>query len=285
MEKLRIRALIPAYSLSPANISNLINRLPEEAGIPLVVYNDVPDSNTLIRLRELEITGKIQTLILPFQVGKAEAVRRGLVELLKDENIDAIVQVDGRQKQPPEDVSVLIEHLKNSNVDMVIANRYAYQNLESDPHRKIASSVFSGIIRHFTGIDIPDAVCGTRIYRVKLAKAFLRLRSFGYGLEAEQLVIASLAHASVSYAPIHSAPQENYTPAEKIEDNLMVFLAYANELAIDYSAKATLCYIQSQIKQRRAFKCDLTGIGIDKQIIGEPVVLPNGFGYTLSSAV
>jgi hypothetical protein len=233
-------------------------------------------------LRELEASKKIRLLVLPFQVGKAEAIRRGLIRLLREKDIDAVVQIDGRQKQPPEDVSVLIDCFKKSGADMVVANRYAYKDKKLDRHRITISTTLAGIIKYFTGIDIRDAACGMRIYRVKLARQFLQLRSFGYGLEAEQLIIASLNKAQVIHAPIHSKPQEIYTSAEKIEDNLIALLAYAKELSMNNDAKATLSYFLFNIKQRNIFNCNLKAIGIDKQIKGKPVTSSGEWGYTLS---
>lgn len=278
---LRFRYLIPAYRLSRANIINVLTRLPYTTSLPLVVYNDDINSPTLSQIQDLESNGKATLLLLPHQVGKAEAVRQGLAEILQDENIEAVVQVDGRQKQPPEDVALLMMHLQESGADMVIANRYAFQNLSNAPHRKIISSSLSAIVQALTGISVPDAACGTRAYRIPLARKFLKLRSFGYGLEVEQLIIAGLTSSRVLHVPVHSKPQENYTPAEKIEDNLMSLISYSAELKIPDKAKDILCYILAQIKQRRDFTCDLSPLGIPKHINAHAIVSPTGYYYTL----
>jgi len=284
-KNLRFQYIIPAYNLSPLNITNLIHRLPLKMKLPLIIYNDDLKSPTLKKIKELENKGKLSSIIIPFQVGKTEAIRRGIEEILKNKNIDIdiIIQVDGRQKQPPEDIESLISIFQKSEYDMIIANRYSYQDISNQQHRKTISSTISSIIQVLTGISIPDPVCGTRGYRIKLAKKFLKLRGFGYGLEIEQLIIAGLIGAKVSSVPIHSKQQENFTLAEKIEDNFMTIISYLKELKISNEVKIMLCYILSQIKMRNDFICDLTPLGIPKVIKANIINTPFGCAYTLST--
>ena len=54
-------------------------------------------------------------------------------------------------------------------------------------------------------------------------------RSFGYGLEVEEILIASIHRLSVREWPTHSNQQADATNAEKLEDNISVLLSYANE--------------------------------------------------------
>ena len=250
--------------------------------VPLFVFNDGPSAATLQRLKELRDRGALHLLQMPYQVGKAEAVRRGLSVLL-DGSIEGVVQVDGRQKQPPEDVALLIRHLEESHADIVIADRYTKQDLSQNHHRVVVSSALSRIISVVTGISVPDAACGTRAYRASLAARFLTLRGFGYGLEAEQLVIASLMSAKVSHVPVRSRPQEDHTPAEKIEDNICSLLAYADDLRMSDSMRQCLCYILSAVKARKSFSCDLRALGIQQRIRARFVVASKGQSYSLSA--
>ncbi len=156
-----IAPLLPAYNLLPNEVDQIINKLPKGYTVPTVIYND--DNVSLqTHLEYLEKNGRIQAVYIPFQVGKAEAMRCGYRKLFDFSMADIIVQIDGRSKQPAEEVEKLVHKLIETNSHMIVGNRYGLQNIEGQVHRLAISTLFSAIIESLTGYQLQDTVCGAR---------------------------------------------------------------------------------------------------------------------------
>lgn len=252
-----VAPIVPAFRLSPNEVAEILSRLPKTYERPLFVYND-DEAALRSCLEKLERERRVRVLYIPFQVGKAEAVRRGLKMLLDMSRAEVIVQLDGHLKQPPEAVGALVRQLISMGSGMTVANRYAQQALEDQQHRIAITRVVSAIVQELTGYRLQDVVCGTRAYSRDLANRFLGLRAYGYGLEIEQILIASCSDANIAQWPVESNRQEGATSAEKIEDNLYALLARGSELRISDSARAVLSFMLAQIKERKTFRVDLT---------------------------
>lgn len=257
----KIATLLSAFCLSPQEIDMVIAQLPQGFAPPLIVLND--DNEMVARhLRDLVQSHQIQMLHIPFQVGKAEALRRGLGSLLRESDADVIVQFDGRSKQPVWQLAALIEMLHKERVDMIVGDRYTKQDMVKQEHRKAGAGLMSLIIRHLSGYNLPDVVCGTRAYVRELATHFLRLRCFGYGVDVEQILIATLYSCKVSSYPLDETNrQADLTNAEKIEDNIFALLNYSNELEMSDAVQSTLSFILAQLKSRKTFDVDLSVFG------------------------
>lgn len=107
---MNISTVIPIYGLSQKNVDYMVGNLPIEFGKPFFVYND---NNSALSdyLESLAKEGVIECVFLPYQVGKTEAVCRGLQELFRISKPDIVVQIDGRGKQFPSELPNLIECL------------------------------------------------------------------------------------------------------------------------------------------------------------------------------
>ena len=261
-----IRAIIPAYGLSEEEIRRTAAGLHFFNSKPLVIVND--DSETLHSdVRNLEEKGFIQAIHIPLQIGKAEAIRRGLREVLKDSDLEIVVQVDGDLKQDIGDVEPLIDYMKKTEAQMVVANRYAYQDLNSQHHRKSIAEILSKSISMITPYEIPDTVCGMRAYDKLLAQIFAKSKSFGYGIEIEQLILAASVNASVSTFEVHSNKQSNFTNVEKIEDNLFALNLHLDALKISDGMKNYAANALVKIKARQSFTLDLSMLGVPLKIL------------------
>lgn len=261
---LHVIALVPAFALSDDEIESTLERLPQFITSRLVILNDSSPAAKLA-VEGLFEKGKCDRLVLPFQVGKAEAMRQGIKYALSDQSCDAMIQIDGDLKQSPEDVSLIYSALAQG-AELVICDRYAYQDLSSQSHRRAISGVLSRIMAHLTEYAFVDYVCGMRGYTRRLADRYAALRCHGYALEIEQVLLAWIAKATVECVPIKSNRQADWTPAEKIEDNLGAILVYADELGIDDTCRGSLSFVLTQIKARRTFSADLSDFGINEHV-------------------
>src|SRR6266567_5960579 len=100
---MRIAALVPAYKLRVDEVHEIVNRLSVTSSFqtPLFIFND-DDLELYQELNGLQASGRAGALFLPFQVGKAEAIREGLRHLLQASAAELFVQLDGHLKQPVE---------------------------------------------------------------------------------------------------------------------------------------------------------------------------------------
>ena len=258
----KVFPIIPLFRTTRDEIIQILKRCPPSYNKPLFVLNE--DNQALSEyLNILKKENEINLFEIPFQVGKAEAIRCGLEFLLMKYSPSIILQLDSHLKQPPEETIELIKMLEDENLDMVVANRYKFQNLAKYEHRSHVSSFCSKALNELTGYELRDVLCGTRAYRKNLAEKFLHLRTFGYGLEVEQIIIAFLNHYKVGDAAIHSKPQDEATNAGKIEDNLYTLLVYANDLGMSNAARNLIHHILVMIKRRISFMVDLSELGIN----------------------
>jgi hypothetical protein len=276
-----VAPLIPAYHLSLEEIRSTLEKVPKHFEIPLIVYND-EDVLTYEHLKSLEKEGQIRLVYIPFQVGKAEAVRRGLKFLLRQSDANIIVQLDGRSKQPVESTKDLVDTLICSNNHMVIGNRYKLQNMEGQFHRTSSSILLSTLVERMTGHKIHDTACGMRAYVRYLAEKFCNLKSFGYGLEIEEILISHSHGLKIGELPIHSNKQDDKTNAEKIEDNFHVLISYSRDKNIKDDAISLLSHILLQVKKRVSFGFNLSVFKSDKTFVfeyirGEELIIE---GYT-----
>lgn len=261
----KVATLLPAFRISKDEINKVISQIPKHFEPPLIVLNDDVDEITQY-VSILAQSQKIRFLHIPYQVGKTEALRQGIKLLLQESDANLIAQIDGRAKQPAWQLTPLVEIIQKDRVDMVIGDRYSKQSMVGQDHRKAGTSLMGLMVRHLTGYDLPDAVCGTRVYVRELATQFLNMRCFGYGAEIEQLLIAAIHSSKVSSYPLETNRQADLTNTEKIEDNVFALLNYANEIGMSDKVRSTLSFILSQLKRRKTFDVDLSVFGGDKTI-------------------
>jgi hypothetical protein len=228
-----------------------------------LVYNE--ESVDPLNVSDLKDVDRcIRILTLPFQVGKTEAVRRGIEFIFKEfRSCGIFTQIDGDLKQPPEELEDIVHKLKNGISAMVIGNRYAFPGIREHIHRIAAVKMVSSIVKYVSGFQLVDTLCGMRGYSRELAENFLQMRSFGYGLEIEQILIASKLGLQVENSPVHSNIQDEGTNAEKIEDNLAALICYCGELACTANVRAALNNALAMVKRRVPFEVDLSVFGAE----------------------
>ena len=167
--------------------------------------------------------------------GKAEAVRRGLKEILKTGDVDYIIQSDADLDQNPNDAHLFVEYLRNNNISgdiptLVIGDRYP-KNLDSQlEYRRKILGVFEMAGRIFK-VRIRDIVSGFRAYTRVLAESFVDIKSERYGIEMAQLVVAYLNNAKIDYVILSwSRPRDPDTDKLKILQNIESISLYMPEL-------------------------------------------------------
>ena len=108
-----IGVIFPFNSIDPRALEKSLDRIDDADIIPIVVINDSTfDAAKLAHLLE---SRKTDFIYLPYQIGKAETIRKGIDSLLMNKEIQYIAQIDGRNKQPLELFANLKSKIQNKN--------------------------------------------------------------------------------------------------------------------------------------------------------------------------
>jgi len=272
-----ITPLIPAYKLNVNEIDTILNHLPSEFSKPFFIINDCPD-DTVSYLNILSKKNEVAVHALPSQIGKAEVIRKGLSAII-DSNLstDIIVQLDGRNKQLCNQTKEHCYKLIHEQLDMVITNRYQFQNIENQPHRKGVTVFLNTIITSiFPNYNFTDMVCGTRAYTLELAFKIINSICFGYGIEIEEILIAGTNEMKIGEIGVSSNLQHSATNASKIEDVLYSILNYSNIIGYEKDIIYSLSNALVNIKKRQNFHFCLSNLKktgtLYFQYISSPIV-------------
>lgn len=225
---MKIAALIPLHADTiqykdsiQAKLKGVVSR------VVFVISNEERDTINFLNTAKTEINRTVTSIFLPSVVGKAQAMREGLKEIVFDKEITHVIQTDGRGKIPLESLEELCSTGKKHPEKLILANRYSSARLAGQPHRSAIIFLFSEIYRGFLGYELTDGVCGTRLYPTSLAKSFTSGFSQGYGWEAEQLLIASRSGARAEVVSVEANTQHNATNCSKLIDTINIFRIYA----------------------------------------------------------
>ncbi|MBI4057745.1 hypothetical protein HY405_00265 [Candidatus Microgenomates bacterium] len=269
----------PHYDATIDRFAEFLERSKEVTGLNLAVIDDGSG------LSYGNLTNTPDVLIsLPVNKGKASAMRDGLHTLLEDvsKKTDFIVQYDGDGDQSYADIPIVHQKLveisqSNPNIPvLVIGDRYSEDlivppNPDSVAYRQTLLMFFGAIAKNLGFDNVRDWVSGARGYTRAYARAFLEnSKSSRYGLEAEQLVVASLVGAKVTTAPLtESRPRDPHTLTSKWLQNFEVYLDH--EEALRKQGKGHIVDLAKRLvvqlrEEHDVFDLDLSPIGEDTRM-------------------
>lgn len=163
-----IGVVIPCY--------NEENRLPvnefktfihKNLGYHLCFVNDGSKDNTLGVLEEIRKTNEDRVSIFNCEknVGKAEAVRLGMLHLAKENQFDYIGFLDADLATNFDDFDELVQTINNSNYKIVSGSRISRMGatIQKESARKLISNSINLIIRKALQMDFKDTQCGAKI--------------------------------------------------------------------------------------------------------------------------
>jgi glycosyltransferase involved in cell wall biosynthesis len=123
--------------------------------------------------------------------GKGEALRTLYKEIMAF-NPDIIVTVDGDGQHNPDQIPMLVKPIEAGESDVVIGSRYVEGGMMDAPlHRRFGLRVINYLYKKVAGLQVKDTQCGFRAYSKKAFEFLLQGDEKGYGIESEQLVLAS----------------------------------------------------------------------------------------------
>ncbi|MBI2021292.1 hypothetical protein HYS93_00200 [Candidatus Daviesbacteria bacterium] len=267
------------YDADVSKFQGFLNRAKAASDLRIAIVDDGS------ALKPDQFNGVVDHMIsLSVNVGKAQAIRSGLAALLIDPSARPgfIVQYDGDGDQAPEDTASIYNRLievsegNPAKPVLVIGDRYSEglktaPNPESVAYRQTLLIFFGSIARNLGFEGVRDWVSGARGYTASYAEGFLSLsRSRRYGVESEQLIIASLNGAGVTTAQLSdSRPRDPWTLTSKWLQNFEIYDAHREGLKAIGRNNVVAMVDELENKLRRGedeFDLDLRALGEETTI-------------------
>lgn len=213
---------------------------------------------------------------------QSEAIRSGLRRVLEDDNTGFIIQSDADMDQNPDDVRSFIQYFNENNINpkdlvLLIGDRYTPSEFK-DPieYRRIVNIIQYAIFSRL-GCPVRDSVSGLRAYTSSLGLEFLaRSRSYGWGMNTEQVTIAGLLGAKVENINLsYSRKRGSFTKTYKLIENIDAILLHKQGLVqkgLD-DIVIFLENIKEQMTKNSNFSFNLKSLGLgDVRIEGRQVM-------------
>ncbi len=145
-------------------------------GLRLVFVDDGSSDRTREILEEFaeRNSDKIELVVLPKNVGKAEAVRTGLLHSVRGgdadvvtKNVDAIAYIDADLATPVDEVLRLLDELSRNGAGAVFGARVAClgANVRRSPSRHYLGRVFATMASIALSESVYDTQCGAKFFR------------------------------------------------------------------------------------------------------------------------
>lgn len=183
----------------------VINSIPKKikgiSKIEIMIVDDGSSDQTVAVAKKLGVDHIIQH---GNNKGLAKAFETGLNACL-DEGADIIVNTDGDNQYPQQEIPRLIEPIMVNKAEIVIADRQTDKIGHFSPLKKFLQKFGSWWVRLLSGTDIPDAVSGFRAYSRGAAKQLNIVTDYSYVIET--IIQASKKKIAITSIPIITNPK------------------------------------------------------------------------------
>ncbi|MGO4921251.1 response regulator [Maribacter spongiicola] len=174
LQKNCVGVVIPCYNeeerLSSEEFKDFAHK---NLGYHLCFVNDGSTDNTLSVLQKLkkENPDNISIYNCKQNAGKAEAVRLGILHLVKDQQLDYIGFLDADLSTDFRDFDDLVKTIESSDFKIVSGSRIARMgaNITKESARKIISMTINLIIQTILGMPFKDTQCGAKVMDREIA--------------------------------------------------------------------------------------------------------------------
>jgi glycosyltransferase involved in cell wall biosynthesis len=165
--RLRGLVIVPAYN-ERQSVAKLAKRL--HRALPEFDILVIDDGSTDDTLRQVPIETAVVSL--PFNMGIGAAMQTGY-RYAALHGYDVAVQVDGDGQHRPGEVRRLVEHLIETESDLVVGSRFLGDGrYRQSISRLMGIQILSTLINVFTGFEITDCTSGFRVANRRVIRAF-----------------------------------------------------------------------------------------------------------------
>lgn len=188
---------IPCYNEAetlPQTIAALPTQIPGVDRIETLIIDDGSADNTVAVARKLGVTHIVRH---PHNRGLAAVFQSGINACLKL-GADIIVNTDGDNQYPGDQIPQLIAPILAGKADMVIGDRQTHTIEHFSPLKRFLQQWGSWVVRVASGTEVPDATSGFRALSRDAAMRLSIFTKYTYTLETiiqagkKGLIIASI---------------------------------------------------------------------------------------------
>ena len=165
---MKVLVIIPAYNEEKSILKTCKSVMKYK--YDFVVINDGSKDKTEEILKE----NNLNHICLINNLGIGGAVQTGYL-YAKYHNYDMAIQLDGDGQHNPKYIKDLVDHMNESNTDMVIGSRFINKKssgFKSSASRRLGIKVISLFIKLCTGKKLYDTTSGMRLINKKLIDEF-----------------------------------------------------------------------------------------------------------------
>ncbi len=193
---MKLIAIIPAYDAAGTVA-------PVVAATALIVPEVlVVDDGSRDRTAEVARGAGARVLRLAVHRGKGAALRAGFAAAIAAGS-SAVITLDADGQHEPSEIPRLIALWQETGASLVIGSR-AHLESGMTRTRRFGNRFARRALTFFSGVEVPDAQSGFRLYDAALLRA-VSLRGSRYELESEVIVRAARAGMRVASTPIRLA--------------------------------------------------------------------------------
>ena len=192
-----VMAIIPAYNES-TNIKKTIEQTIKYVS-SIIVVDDGSQDNTAEIARMMNVT----VIRNRYNIGKGAALKKGLIECCKYDDVDIVITLDGDGQHDPVDIPHLLDPIEKGEADIVIGSRYRQDPHEIPRFRRIGLSIINYANQYLMKTTINDSQSGFRAYKKNILSIISSYDSNGYGVETEQLARAESSGLRIMEVPIN----------------------------------------------------------------------------------
>jgi len=143
-------------------------------GVELLFVNDGSTDQTQLVLNRLkeEFSSQVHILNLPKNVGKAEAVRRGILAPVGLDKRDIIGFLDADLSTPFEEIDYFIREFGNPRVQFVFGSRISRigARIKRFDHRHYFGRCVATLVSMYLRLPIYDSQCGAKFFHAGFAR-------------------------------------------------------------------------------------------------------------------
>jgi len=221
---------IPCYN-EKDSLSKVLEGIPKKIEgvdeIKVLVIDDGSTDGTADLALSLGVDGVVghrenRGLAAAFQTGIDACLKRGA---------DLIVNMDGDNQYPGDQIQRLIQPILDGQADMVIGDRQTGTLDHFSPLKKLLQRWGSLVVRMSSGTDVPDATSGFRAFSRDAAMRFSIFTRYTYTLET--IIQAKKKGISVANVPIRVEATQR--PSRLMKNSLSYVLRSAASIVRVYA--------------------------------------------------
>lgn len=230
MVNLNIVVGIPAYN-EEQNIAKIIVKI-KEITDKIIVCNDGSTDLTS------EIARKLGVIVITHEKNQGYgAAIRSIFLKAKEIEADVLVTFDADGQHRVEDISKVLNPIKEEKADIVIGSRFLSEELSDIPdYRKLGIKVITKITNASIKEKITDSQSGFRAYNKKILSEIIPSET-GMGVSTELLIKASNKGYKITEIPIKILYDGNTSTHNPVSHGISVILSTIKFTSIEHPLK------------------------------------------------